>query len=137
MATWVTPPSANQSKSRSNSRVVVPKVRISLQGRPSGPGTIRQATTVFLCTSRPAQRGYSTSMGSSWDGGAGSRHERESATRASPVGEQQWVVPPGARVKLVDGLTAPVYLDLDARTVPGNSSRCAAYFHPGWCPAGA
>src|SRR5438034_1866851 len=36
---------------------MVPKVRTSLR-----PGTMTQATTVFLCTSRPAQRGCTTSM---------------------------------------------------------------------------
>src|SRR6266536_3964561 len=62
MATWVTPPSASQSDMANRSHVMVEKVRISLRGLPWGPGVTRQATTLFLCTSRPAQRGKRTSM---------------------------------------------------------------------------
>src|SRR5437867_5000882 len=83
MATWVMPAAASQSASRSSSWVVVPKVAISLWGWPSGSGTIRQATTVFLCTSRPAQRGYSTFIGSSLGGGA-RRPAKENLLRVLP-----------------------------------------------------
>src|SRR5262245_30482647 len=51
MATWLILPSASQSASSRSSRVVVPKVRVCL---PLAVST--QATTVFLCTSRPQQR---------------------------------------------------------------------------------
>jgi hypothetical protein len=49
------PAAASQSASRSNSRVVVPQVRISSVRVAFGPGSRRQAATVFLCTSSPQQ----------------------------------------------------------------------------------
>src|SRR6516164_6983432 len=62
MATWVHPFSWSQSAKANRSVVIVRKVRISFTG--SGPSGLRiqQATTVFLCTSRPQQRGYITSI---------------------------------------------------------------------------
>src|SRR4029450_3268406 len=62
MATWVHPASWSQSANANKSAVIVRKVRISLMG--SGPSVLvmRQATTVFLWTSRPQQRGSITSI---------------------------------------------------------------------------
>jgi hypothetical protein len=56
IATWVQPFPASQSANASSSSVIVPKVRISFTGRPSGPGTTRQATTVRLWMSSPQHR---------------------------------------------------------------------------------
>src|SRR5215471_16956220 len=62
MATWEHPCSWSQSAKANRSVVIVRKVRVSFTAfRPLGL-RIQQATTVFLCTSRPQQRGYSTSI---------------------------------------------------------------------------
>ena len=45
---------------------MVVKLRTSLVGWPFGPGVNRQATTSFLCTSSPQQRGYMTSIARSF-----------------------------------------------------------------------
>lgn len=55
MATCVHLASNNQSESASKSRVMVLKLRTSCCQPPCGVGVIRQATTVFLWTSNPAQ----------------------------------------------------------------------------------
>src|SRR5919197_1619628 len=60
MATCVQPRTSSQSASANNSAVIVPKVRVSC---PSGVRT--QATTVFLCTSKPAHRSYMMFIGTS------------------------------------------------------------------------
>src|SRR6516162_6962324 len=62
MATWVHPASWSQSAKANRSAVIVRKIRTSLTG--SGPSVLmmRHAATVFLWTSRPQQRGYSTSI---------------------------------------------------------------------------
>src|SRR6266567_1277420 len=62
MATCVQPAATSQSTSCSRSTVIVPKVRTSLVGRPCAPGTIKQATTVALCTSTPQHRACTTSI---------------------------------------------------------------------------
>src|SRR5712691_6524967 len=60
MATWLTSCSLNQSESASKPTVVVAKVRTSRLTFPRSPVFRMQATTVFLCTSRPAQHAYKT-----------------------------------------------------------------------------
>src|SRR5260221_4538316 len=60
--TWVQPPSVSQSESRKSSSVVVPKVCVSAWRWPSAPTLRRHLTTVFLCTSIPAQRANTTSI---------------------------------------------------------------------------
>jgi hypothetical protein len=44
------------------------------------------------------------------------------------------VVPRGSRVKLVDGLAAPVYLDLDADAAPGRTFPLLGSFSSGVAP---
>ena len=44
------------------------------------------------------------------------------------------MVPRGARVKLVDGLAAPVSLDLDTHTAPGRGFAPCALFSSGVVP---
>src|SRR5690606_39877356 len=62
ITTIVTPQSCwSQSNSLYNSVVVVPNVRVSRRNSPS-PTTRTDATTVFECTSNPAQRGFSSSI---------------------------------------------------------------------------
>ena len=63
ITTWVTPPSSSQSRKDSSPFIVVRKVRIVFS-RSSGPapGVRMHATTVFLCTSRPAHRSINTSV---------------------------------------------------------------------------
>src|SRR5262249_25358450 len=65
MATWVHPHASSQAESASNSTVIVPKVRISWTQPSSPPGITTQATTVFLCTSKPAHRSYRTCIATS------------------------------------------------------------------------
>src|ERR1051326_4057608 len=60
MATWLTSCSVSQSASSSKWTVVVAKVRTWRLTLPCAPLVMMQATTVFLCTSRPAQHGYKT-----------------------------------------------------------------------------
>jgi hypothetical protein len=61
IATWVTASAASQSPKASNAVVVVANRRTSVRTR--WPSAIRTAaTTVFLCTSSPAHRGYRTSI---------------------------------------------------------------------------
>jgi hypothetical protein len=56
MATWVQPRSANQADSANSPAVVVAKVCTStVTSRPAARRAL--ATTVSLCTSKPAQRG--------------------------------------------------------------------------------
>jgi hypothetical protein len=62
IATCVQPAATSQSTNASRSAVIVPNVRISLRGVAPAPGTIKQATIVFLCTSTPQQRVCTTSM---------------------------------------------------------------------------
>src|SRR5262245_60415746 len=62
MATWVHPCSWSQSAKANRSVVIVRKVRVSCTGFRPSVRRIQQATTVFLCTSRPQQRGYITSI---------------------------------------------------------------------------
>src|SRR5205814_1152834 len=63
MATWVTPAAVSQSANSSSAAVMVPKVRTDAPAAPSGPIRRTQATTVALCTSRPAQQRWTRSMG--------------------------------------------------------------------------
>ena len=56
---------------------MVPKVRVSATATPSGPTRRTQATTVFLCTSSPAQRAMRTSIGVPPVGGRGPRGDPE------------------------------------------------------------
>jgi len=56
-AAWVQPAPTNQPRSAPNSPVVVPNVRVSLVRTPAVTLRTRQATTVALCTSNPAQHG--------------------------------------------------------------------------------
>ena len=65
MAACVQPAALNHSRRISKSAVIVVKVRTVLVDCPRGPGVSRHATIVFLCTSSPAQRAYSTSIVSS------------------------------------------------------------------------
>src|SRR5437764_3850288 len=60
IATWLTSCSASQSDSCKRWTVVVAKVRTWRLTLPCAPVVMMQATTVFLCTSRPAQHGYKT-----------------------------------------------------------------------------
>src|SRR5713226_2550507 len=60
MATWLTSCSLNQSESASKPAVVAAKVRTSRLTLPLSPVLSMQATTVFLCTSRPAQHACKT-----------------------------------------------------------------------------
>src|SRR6476659_7330084 len=60
MAIWVTPWLVNQSSRANKSAVIVPKERRCRRTLPSGSVSKRQATTVFLWTSRPQQRACTT-----------------------------------------------------------------------------
>src|SRR5947199_9765550 len=60
MATCVTAWLLNQAESIRSPAVVVAKVRTCLLTFPLAPVSSTQATTVFLCTSNPAQRAYNT-----------------------------------------------------------------------------
>ncbi len=60
MATWVTPSLASQSARVSRPAVVVAKLRTALLTLPVLAVSSTHATTVVLCTSRPAQRLYNT-----------------------------------------------------------------------------
>src|SRR5438128_10431290 len=60
MATWLTCWLSSQSARVSKPTVVVAKVRTCLVTCPLRKVIIRQPTTVFLCTSKPAQRSYKT-----------------------------------------------------------------------------
>ncbi len=62
MATWVTPSAISQSRNFSSSPVKVEN-SFTCWWRPLGPGVRTAAITVFLCTSRAAQRSTITSMG--------------------------------------------------------------------------
>ncbi len=53
MAACVHPAPTNQSRSVSNSAVVVANVRVSFVRTPAVTTRTRHATTVFLCTSSP------------------------------------------------------------------------------------
>jgi hypothetical protein len=61
ITTWVTPSAVSQSASASRPEVKVGKVRTSWRRPPWPSGTRIQATTSSLATSRPAQRGTSSS----------------------------------------------------------------------------
>jgi hypothetical protein len=60
MATGVTSCRLSQSSSANRSAVMVPKVRTTRWGAPSGSVSSTQATTVFWWMSQPQQRGYRT-----------------------------------------------------------------------------
>src|SRR5205085_8023336 len=64
MATCVQPAATSQSSSSSSASVVVANVRTSARAGPLASDTSRQACTSFWCTSRPQQRGCSTTIGS-------------------------------------------------------------------------
>jgi hypothetical protein len=63
MATCVTPDRLSQSLNSSRAAVVVPKVRVCDRVLPPPSRRRTHATTVFLCTSRPAQAEYRVSIG--------------------------------------------------------------------------
>src|SRR6516165_4623661 len=77
IATWVTPSDESQSDISSSSRVVVPQWRTSCPTLP--PALVRRthASTLSLCTSKPAQHPRMTSIGP------------PSAIRAEDVGHHQ------------------------------------------------
>jgi len=105
-----TAPSRSQSSNPCRSGVVVPKVRGSCCTGPCSGVWTRQAVRRRLCTSKAAQQGYSSSIGSSISGtGTG----RTSALRtllcvlSRHRGQQGWVLPE-VPVQLLFRLAAPV-----------------------------
>lgn len=61
IATAVTPAMASQAASCSRSAVIVPNCRTSSTASPvTGSERSTQATTVFVCTSNPAQQAWTT-----------------------------------------------------------------------------
>src|SRR6266487_693058 len=72
VVTMETPWVSSQLVRSLSPRVVVAKVVVSPRRAPGcGPGTRTPATTVALCTSRPAHRAFTTSMASAFPEGAG------------------------------------------------------------------
>src|SRR5947209_16704787 len=127
MATMEQLASSSQSRSRIRSSVIVPKVRITLLGLPSGPGTIRQATTVLAWISNPQHRSWTTSIVRSFPRLEGvSRPERLVCVLLRRG--QQTVVPGGTQVKLMNGLGAPALPDL-------GPCQPSPHFHPRWWPS--
>ncbi len=90
---------------------MVPKVRVSLWGLPSGPGVRQQTTNDFLCTSIPAQWVYSRSI---WH--LHSIHRLAGYPGVETLlcvlprlnGVRQCGVPTGSRVRRPSRLLAPV-----------------------------
>src|SRR2546430_1982421 len=140
MATAVQPAATSQSTSCSRSAVIVPKERTSLTGRPCGPGTIRQATTVFLCTSTPQQRGYTTSTivpllvcALTLDRRCAGVPQAWSLRCVLSDRRRQSVLPEGTQVNLVRGLAAPGKPRPSCvLTVVPSPYRAAPHFHPRW-----
>src|SRR4051812_17635993 len=141
MATAVQPAAPSQSTSCSRSAVIVPKVRTSLTGRPCGPGTIRQATTVFLCTATPQQRGYTTSTivpllicALMLDRRCAGVSEVQSLQCVLSTGRQQSLLPGDTQVTLRCGLAAPGKPRPSCvLTVSPSPYRAAPHCHPRWC----
>ena len=138
MATCVTPSDASQSESASRSSVIVPNVRISFVGFPAGPGTIRQATTVFLWMSSPQHRSYTTSIGASHPTAERGAHPfTECAVRASRAGsDSRWCLgAPGSKFQA----GSQHQLEPDLLTLgpsDRHDSRCPPHFHPPVVPVG-
>src|SRR5690242_5331777 len=133
MATQVQPCAASHSASSSRLAVVVANVRTSRTI--SRPATRRTAaTTVALWTSRPAQRGWRTSMApsslgapSAWDPRRGSL---AGVLRAGGPAVTQAGVLEGSPVQLYDGLArTKAKADLGAGG--------AAPLYPGFIPGGS
>jgi hypothetical protein len=73
MPTRVTPRETSQSRRPRRSSVKVGKLASLVSRPPEGPGTLTQATTESLCTSSPAQRSTTISMGNLLLAGVGTR----------------------------------------------------------------
>lgn len=83
IAICVTLHSRSQSANFSKSRVNVPNRRFSFRTLPFASAHNTQAVTLFLCTSKPQQHGYITSIARSFlPRGAGRPQEKHSPTRA-------------------------------------------------------
>src|SRR4029453_8309574 len=117
MATCVQPQPSSQAASINSSTVIVPKVRVSW------PSEVRtQATTVFLCTSKPAHRSYMTCIATSAFRNNGWQGYLKRQMLTCVLEGDRWRCLQGLRVRLLDRLVAPV-----SQTTSGPAAQLELY----------